>query len=139
MKTSYKSINMSKYSVSCVLFAGLLSLCFVADPAWDAVSKAFREGNADAISRYMDSNVDMNVLNAESTSSKAAATQILKNFFSKNAPKAFSSIHQGASKGKESCYYIGELDSSGGKYRVYVYFKTLNSVSLIKEIRIDKL
>lgn len=130
---------MNKLSVLFILFAGLASLCFTADPAWEAISKAFREGNADAVAMHMDNSVDMNIMNEESTLSKAQAVQSLKNFFSKNKPKSFSSIHQGSSKGKESCYYIGELDSSGGKFRVYVYFKAVNTVQLIKEIRIDKL
>jgi hypothetical protein len=130
---------MNKLSVSFILFAGIASLCFVADPSWEAVSKAFREGNADAIAVHMDANVDMNIIGAESTQTKAQAVQSIKGFFAKNKPKSFNSIHQGSSKGKASCYYIGELDSSGGKFRVYIYFKAVNNVQLIKEIRIDKL
>lgn len=130
---------MSKFKIAFFLLAGIITMSFTSDPIWDAVSRAFKDGNADAISSYMDSSVDLNILGDESTLAKAQVIQSLKNFFVKNRPKAFTQIHQGTSKGKESCYYIGELDSTGGKYRVYIYFKAVGSGQLIKELRIDKL
>ena len=129
---------MSKLAISIFLLTGITAMSFTIDPIWDAVSRAFKEGNADAISTYLDSSIDVNILGEETTLSKAQAVQSLKNFFSKNKSKGFTQIHQGSSKAKESCYYIGELDSSGGKFRVYIYFKGANSNQVIKEIRIDK-
>ncbi|HMG14618.1 MAG TPA: DUF4783 domain-containing protein [Saprospiraceae bacterium] len=129
---------MSKLRFSIFLISGIAAMSFALDPIWDAVSRAFKDGNADAVSNYMDSSVDINILGEETTLAKAQAVQSLKNFFSKNKAKGFTQIHTGSSKAKESCYYIGELDSTSGKYRVYIYFKGSGTAQLIKEIRIDK-
>ena len=129
---------MTKLNISIFLLTGIISMSFTIDPTWDVVSRAFKEGNADAIANYMDSSVDVNILGEEKTLAKAQAVQALKSFFIKNKAKGFTQIHQGSSKAKESCYYIGELDSFSGKFRVYIYFKGAGSSQLIKEIRIDK-
>ncbi len=129
---------MNKLNLSICLLVSSITMSFTIDPTWDAVSRAFKDGNADAIAAYMDSSVDIKIMGEETTLAKTQAVQSLKNFFAKNKSKGFTQIHQGSSKGKESCYYIGELDSSGGKYRVYIYFKGAGSSQLIKEIRIDK-
>ncbi len=120
----------------------LSSICAkaeVADPVWDAVSEAFRQANIRGISSYFGSMVDITILDSENTQSKSQALAALESFLSKNKPTSFTQVHQGTSKGKDSYYCIGELETQNGKFRVYVYFKTNASTTQIQEIRIDKI
>ncbi len=126
-----------------VLFSILLLSSFsmkgeVADPVWDAVSEAFRQANVRNISSYFGSMVDLTIQDQENTLTKSQAITSLENFLNKNKPKSFTQVHQGSSKGKESYYCIGELDTINGKFRVYIYFKSAGSTTNIHEIRIDK-
>ncbi|MCB0521576.1 MAG: DUF4783 domain-containing protein, partial [Saprospiraceae bacterium] len=45
---------------------------------------------------------------------------------------------QGASKGQDSQYCIGNLVASSGTFRVYVYMKVSGGKYLIQELRFDK-
>ena len=89
-------------------------------------------------SSYSGSMVDLTIQDQENTLTKSQAITSLENFLNKNKPKSFTQVHQGSSKGKESYYCIGELDTINGKFRVYIYFKSAGSTTNIHEIRIDK-
>ncbi|MCD8528584.1 MAG: DUF4783 domain-containing protein [Chitinophagales bacterium] len=45
----------------------------------------------------------------------------MKNFFSSNTPRSYKMVHNGDSGGAK--YQIGELQTSTGTYRTYVYAK----------------
>jgi hypothetical protein len=77
-------------------------------------------------------------LEKEDSYEREKATTLMKDFFAKNKPKGFSQMHQGASKGKDTQYTIGEMPTVSGNYRVYLYMKVVNDNYLIQEIRIGK-
>ncbi len=102
------------------------------------VMKALTAGDAATLSRFFDETVEVSVLGQENIYSKAQAIEVVKNFFAKNHPKTFSQVHQGASKGKDSQYCIGDLTTTGGaSFRVYIYFKAVGDASVIQELRFD--
>lgn len=109
---------------------------------WNAnlpdITKAISSGDADALGQYFDQSVEVAVLDQEDIYDKAQAVGVVKQFFAKNAPKSFSQVHQGASKGADSQYVIGNLNTSGGTFRAYVYVKTSGGKTLIQELRFDK-
>lgn len=54
---------------------------------------------------------------------KAEAVARLDKFFNEVSPKSCSFLHKGSSKDKTSKYSVGVMDSSKGKYRVFIYFE----------------
>ncbi|MCF8246095.1 MAG: DUF4783 domain-containing protein [Saprospiraceae bacterium] len=104
----------------------------------DAITKAISSGNADALGQYFDSSVEIAVLDKEETYTKAQAIQVMKDFFTKNKPSSFKQVHQGASKGQDSQYCIGNMTATSGTYRVYIYMKVSGTKQVIQELRFDK-
>ncbi len=102
------------------------------------ITKAISSGDADALGQYFDQSVEVAVLDQEDIYDKAKAITVVKQFFAKNAPKSFSQVHQGASKGADSQYVIGNMTSNGGTFRVYIYVKMSGGKTLIQELRFDK-
>lgn len=121
-----------------LLFAPLASFVNVDEYNLDAISKAISSGNADALSQYFDANVEVAVMDKEDTYAKAEAVKVVKDFFAKNKPSSFKQVHQGASKGQDSQYCIGNLTSATGNFRVYIYMKVTGGKNLIQELRFDK-
>lgn len=104
----------------------------------DAISGALSSGNADALGNFFDESVEVAVLDDEDIYSKAEAIAKVKKFFAQNPPSTFSQVHQGASKGKDSQYCIGNMTAGGKTFRVYVYLGNNGNKPLIQELRFDK-
>jgi hypothetical protein len=102
------------------------------------ITKAINNGDADALGQYFDQSVEVAILDKEDIYDKAGAISAVKQFFAKNAPKSFSQVHQGASKGADSQYVIGNMTTSSGTFRVYIYVKMGGGKTLIQELRFDK-
>ena len=100
------------------------------------VADAIRKGNANEVSKYFGANVDMKILDKEDVYSKAQAELILKDFFSKNAPKTFTVEHNGVSKGGAK-YTIGKLVTSAGTFKTYFLLKKEGDKFIIQQFRIE--
>jgi Domain of unknown function (DUF4783) len=120
-----------------ILFAFLLPVAAVS-PNLAPVTKALSEGDATTLGSYLDNSVDLTLFDKQSVVDKATATATLRDFFSKNKPKSFNTVHQGSSKGAGSHYTIGDLAVANGNLRVYLYYKTVGEKPVIQEIRIEK-
>lgn len=107
-------------------------------PNFSVIAAAMSTGNAEALSKYFDEDVEVSLFDKEDTYDKAQATGLMRDFFTKNKPKSFSQMHQGASKGKDTQFSIGEIVTISGNYRVYIYMKIVNDNYLIQEVRIGK-
>ncbi|MEL7021492.1 MAG: DUF4783 domain-containing protein [Bacteroidota bacterium] len=118
-----------------LLFVLLLAPAFVAnDTNMNNIVSAISRGDADALGTYFASDVELAIGNDEGTYGKAEATSIVKQFFTTVSPKGFSQVHAGASKGNGSKYCIGDMATSSGVYRVYIYMTD----TVIEEFRADK-
>lgn len=104
----------------------------------DAITQALGNGDAETLGSFFDSSVEVAVLDDENIYDKAEAVRKVKAFFSQNKPTSFSQVHQGASKGKDSQYCIGNMTAGGKTFRVYVYMGNKGGKSLIQELRFDK-
>lgn len=102
------------------------------------MAKALGSGNADALGQYFDQNVEISMSDNEDVYAKAQAINMVRQFFTQNAPRSFQQMHQGASKGSDAQYCIGNLTTASGTFRVYLYAKTSAGKFLIQEIRFDK-
>ena len=125
-------------SISHIIISLSIILCsFVYLSIPDEVVNSLKTGNAAVIGKYFGSNVDLSIPGNESLCSKAQAELILKDFFSKNQVKSFTTLHQGESK-DGSQYLMGNMTTSTGNYRVSIYMKKNGDVFQIKELRIEQ-
>ena len=102
------------------------------------ITNAISAGNADALGRHFDDKVEVAVKDVEKTYSKSEAINVVRDFFSKNKPTSFKQVHQGASKGQDSQYVIGNMSAQSGAFRVYVFMKVSGSQHIIQELRFDR-
>ena len=109
-----------------------------AQPSASAIFKALGSGDATALSAYMDSSVEITLLDMEDYLDKAEATQVLKKFFAKYKPTGFDAMHEGQSKAGGLHYSIGELKTVQSTYRVYLLLGTVGNRYVIQQIRITR-
>ena len=102
------------------------------------INNAFRTGDVAGITRYMDNVVDVTMNNNQSTSSRTQAEMLLRDFFNKNEPKSFEAGHNGQNQQTNTFFSIGHLNTSNGRYRVYILLKQQGQNYLLQEIRIEK-
>jgi len=102
------------------------------------MAKALGSGNADALGQYFDQNVEISIADTEDLYARAQAIAVVRQFFTQNAARGFQQMHQGASKGSDAQYCIGNLTTASGTFRVYLYAKNSGGKFLIQEVRFDK-
>lgn len=118
----------------------LLALPFMAmtQGSLQQITSAIGKGNAEALGPHFDANVEISILEEVDIYNKSEAVAVVKSFFTKHGPKGYSQVHEGTSKGKDSRYVIGKLDTGSGAYRVYLYLKSSGDKEIIQELRFDK-
>jgi len=99
------------------------------------ISLAIKAGNAAELSKYMNSTVELLLLEKEDFYKKIVAETILKDFFDEYHAKDFVIRHQGASN--DAQYAIGNLETEKGNFRVYFLLKKVGQELLIHQIRIE--
>lgn len=99
------------------------------------ISIAFKAGNAAELSKYMNSTVELLLLEKEDFYKKNVAETILRDFFSEYRTKDFTLRHQGAKN--DALYAIGNLKTEKGDFRVYFLLKKTDKELLIHQIRIE--
>lgn len=123
---------------SLILLAFLLPATGNYQESLSEISRAIGDGDAEALGRFFDASVEISVADEEDVYDKGKAVTIVRNFFSQHRPRSFSQVHQGTSKGNESQYCIGNLETEGASYRVYLYLQRSGSRYLIQELRFDE-
>jgi hypothetical protein len=99
------------------------------------ISLAIKAGNATELSKYMNSTVELLLLDKEDFYKKNVAETILKDFFNEYHTKDFLIRHQGARN--DAQYAIGNLETEKGSFRVYILLKKVDQELLIHIIRIE--
>ena len=100
------------------------------------LSLAFKTGNVEKISEYLNSTVELVLLDNEDFYSKKVAEGILKDFFKTHKVSEFIIKHQGGKN--DANFAIGNLKTDNGTFRVYFLIKSVNSEPLIHQLRIEK-
>ncbi len=121
---------------------GMLTSCAlllaVSLSASQDLPEAFRKGDVGTITSQMASTVQICHLEDVRMYSRSEASTFLNNFFSTNDPLSYKVVHNGSSRGSAS-YSIGQLDTSNGSFRVYVYFEnSVGDKQTIRELRIER-
>jgi hypothetical protein len=115
-----------------------MAFSYQGNPSLEAISKALSTGDVETLSKYFADNVEISIKDNEQLYSKAKATEVMRNFFNTNKPRSFQQVHQGTSRESSDQYSIGNLSSSSGNYRVYLYLKSSGGNMVIQEIRLDQ-
>jgi hypothetical protein len=105
----------------------------------DMIIRAIASGQINTVEHYLDRTVEVSLPTREETVTKEQAIVLLKAFFEKHSPKGFSEVHQGTSRGNDSIYYIGNLTTNAGDYRMYLLIYLNNGKPLIQEIRFSQI
>jgi hypothetical protein len=99
------------------------------------ISIAIKAGNAAELSKYMNSTIELLLLDKEDFYKKNVAETILKEFFNQYKTTDFTIVHQGAKN--DAQYAIGNLKTEKGDFRVYFLLKKVGQELLIHQIRIE--
>ena len=102
------------------------------------ITKALNSGDVETLSSYFDESIELSILEEEGIFSKAQALQKVRRFLTQNKVSSFTEVHQGASRSSDSQYVIGNLVTSGGTFRVYLYLTTTAGKVIVQEFRLDK-
>ena len=101
----------------------------------EGISIALKTGNAAELSKYMNTTIELLLLDKEDFYKKNVAETILKDFFAEYHAKDFTIRHQGAKN--DAQYAIGNLKTEKGDFRVYFLLKKVDQELLIHQIRIE--
>jgi len=99
------------------------------------ISISIKAGNAAELSKYMNSTIELLLLDKEDFYKKNVAETILNDFFKEYKTVDFTVLHQGA-KNDAQCA-IGNLKTEKGTFRVYFLLKKVGEELLIHQIRIE--
>ncbi len=102
----------------------------------DEITLAFKAGNVDVLSEYLNSTVELVLLEKEDFYTRNIAEEILKEFFRDHPTIDFVIKHKGGRS--ESAYAIGNLRTRKGNFRIYFLIKKVDSKPLIHQLRIEK-
>lgn len=103
-----------------------------------AITQALGKGDTEALAALMDAEVELSLLQDENLYSREQARQKLASFFAANKPSGFSQVHQGSSKSEDAEYCIGNLSTSTGAFRVYIYIAKQGDRMVLQELRFDR-
>jgi hypothetical protein len=123
---------------TCILLAvGILLAGFTNRAEMDSVVVALKSGNANLLSRFFDSRVDITLPERSDNYSRSQAEMILKDFFNNNGGvKNFELKHRGENNGAN--YVIGLLMTNNGRYRTTLFMKQKGDKQLLQEMRFQQ-
>ena len=101
----------------------------------EGISLALKAGNASELSKYLNSTVELLLLDKEDFYKKNVAETILKDFFAEYKTRDFVIRHHGGINDAE--YAIGNLKTEKGEFRVYFLLKKVDQELLIHKISIE--
>ncbi|HKK88428.1 MAG TPA: DUF4783 domain-containing protein [Saprospiraceae bacterium] len=100
------------------------------------VTRAFDDGDAAALSAYLQPEVWVCIKDFEDSLNASEAAVRLERFFKDHPVRSFERLHNGGSANKVNEVVIGKLSTEDGDYRVYVYFSG-EAAKKIDELRIE--
>jgi hypothetical protein len=105
------------------------------DEAFGKIAAAIQAGNAEALTGYMLSPVELTLPGADQAYSAQQATFVLKDFFAKYPPVSFSVIHKGNSG--TTNYATGTYASKAGKFDTNIFLKNAGGVYKVSQLRFE--
>lgn len=113
---------------------GVIPASMAFSQGFEEVGNALKAGNATKLASFFDLNVELTILDAEGTYSKAQAEQVVKNFFATHSPTSFTKKHESTSGGS-SQFAVGTLVTSNGTFRVDIFYKTVGGQLRVQRLK----
>lgn len=125
------------------VFSIVLSMLFVsivkAQDLFQGVTAALEQGNAREFSKSFDKRLLVNLDGNSNQYSAAQAEIVIREFFNDISAKEFKLMSSGVTDQGNGEFLIGKLFTSKGVYRTYVYIRRTGGLSLIQEVRFEKI
>jgi hypothetical protein len=102
------------------------------------IAQALKEGNSNVLAQYFDNELDLTFSDKTNSYSRKQAQIILERFFSKEGPRNYVQMQASTSGSNNTRFSIGKLYTSGGEYRVYMFFVYKSGQYYLKELRFEK-
>ena len=99
----------------------------------EAVATAFRSGNVNQLSPYLDMEVDISLPEKSDTYSKTQAEMVIRDFFNTHGVQNFKIIRQG--ENGDYLFCTGLLQTLSGNYRTVLFFRQKGEKEYLQEIR----
>jgi len=126
---------MKKYLGFAMVTISLVLVSFTPLYSIDDVVAAIKTGNANQLSKYFDSRIDLSLPGKSDNYSKSQAEMILKDFFANNTVKNFVVKHKGEQNGSQFC--IGLLQTKNGNFRTKFFMKQKGDQQVVQELGIE--
>jgi hypothetical protein len=117
-------------------FSSLLTARSQQTDVIDALARYFSASDAQKVSAYFSSTLELNILSEENVYSKAQAEQIMRDFFSKNKPVSIKIVHR-LSSNPNYKLAVFSMVTAKDKFRVSISLGSSGETFLVKEIRIE--
>ena len=99
------------------------------------ISKYIVKGDADSLSAWFDTNLELTIAGQEGSTSKNQAKQILKVFFSSYTPRGFEITHTAERANMK--YALGNLSAGGENFSVTIFVSSKGNEYKIQELKIE--
>ena len=120
-----------------VIMAGVIFFSTTKDTCSE-VNKCILAGDAQQLSKYFLSTVELSVLGKEGYFSKVQAVSVLLEFFKNNPPKDFI-VKKGGSNSENTKFSIGTYESTNGNsFKVYYVVKKEQDLEFVSKLTIEK-
>lgn len=96
-----------------------------------------KNGNVSGVSHLLNNSVELTILDNEGVYSRQQSEMMIKNFIQQHPPQNISIQHRGQSN-LGARYAIAIYESSGNRYRAYIFIKNSGTGMLIHELRIER-
>jgi len=97
-----------------------------------------KKGDAKRLSGFFDKQIELTFPDKTSTCCKKDAEMSIQEFFAKVEPINFVNVKHGCSTSNHTKFEIGNMTTSNGVYKVYMFFVKKNDSYVINELRFEK-
>ena len=119
-----------------VLFAVTLHAQNAGYDVFNPISKYLTQGDAEKLSAWFDSNLEISILSQASNSSRNQARQIVKSFFEAHTPRSFEISHTAGQDNKK--YALGTLNAGGENFLVTIFVNNSKDSYKIQLLKIER-
>jgi len=93
--------------------------------------------NYERAGEFFDNRIDLCIDKFQGMVSRTEAVKMISEYLSSKNPQSYTIRHKGDSKGMQSSYFVGTINTKEGPVRVFVYFGKNGSKSSISELRLE--
>jgi hypothetical protein len=121
-----------------ILLIVIFSIPLFSDAQMAPIFSAIQAGDASQLEKYLDQRVEVVIEQDGRFMNKKQAVAAIDQFLKRVKVKSCREIHQGSSRSKDSKYTIGQLITTEGEFRVFLFIRESGGSPLIQEIRFDR-